>query len=104
MLGMDARAAIVILNRRVITPKKNAPKVLSSEAVKPGDSIFEAVVALAAQINERAQRAEGHKFGVDPWPSNAFELNVSPCNYARQSESADGGAQHVRICLRTAGH
>src|SRR5271165_3060176 len=50
------------------------------------------------------QGMEGNQFGVDPGAGDALELDLCPGNHAGQTETADGGAQHIGIYFGIADH
>src|SRR3984893_5087158 len=81
----------------MITAKEDATRFLPAETVKPSYGVLKAVVAFAAQFKKIVQGLKGDGLGIDPWTSHAFELDVCPGNYSGQTETADGGTQHVGI-------
>src|ERR1700676_3588797 len=81
----------------MITAKEDATRVLPGETVKPSYGVLKAVVAFAAQVKKIVQGLKGDGLSVDPGTGHAFELDVGPGDYAGQTETADGGAQHVGI-------
>src|SRR5271165_1854766 len=50
------------------------------------------------------QGMEGNQFGVDPGAGDALELDLCPGNHAGQTETADGGTQHIGIYFGSADH
>src|SRR5229473_4561013 len=88
----------------MVAAKEDATRVLPGETVEPRHSVFEATVALAAQVEKSVQGLKGDGLGVDPGTGHAFELNICPGDYAGQTEPTNSGAQHVGILFGIADH
>src|SRR5260370_24749823 len=76
----------------MVAAKEDATRVLPGETVEPRHSVFEATVALAAQVEKSAQGLKGDGLGVDPGTGHAFELNVCPSDHAGETKPTNSPA------------